>query len=163
MAGTLNKVTLIGNVGKDPEIRSTQDGKEIACFSIATSDVWRDKSSGEKRERTEWHKIVVFVPQLVTLVRNYIHKGSKIYIEGALQTRKWMDQSNIEKYTTEIVLQSYNSSLILLDSKGGEGTVNTEFGGGAISEHSADSDGGKKRKPALGTYEIEEIDDDIPF
>ena len=136
MAGTLNKVTLIGNVGKDPEIRSTQDGKEIASFSIATSDV---------------------------LVRNYIHKGSKIYIEGALQTRKWMDQSNIEKYTTEIVLQSYNSSLILLDSKGGEGTVNTEFGGGAISEHSADSDGGKKRKPALGTYEIEEIDDDIPF
>lgn len=162
MAGTLNKVILVGNVGKEPEIRSTQDGKEIASFSLATSDIWRDKSTGEKRERTEWHKIVVFVPQLVNLVKNYIHKGSKVYIEGSLQTRKWMDQSNTEKYTTEVVLQAYNSTILFLDNKGGEGMApdftNSAVLGDYNNEHSS-----KKQKSPSGAYEIEEIDDEIPF
>ncbi len=162
MAGTLNKVMLIGNVGKDPEIRSTQDGKEIASFSVATSDTWKDKSSGEKREKTEWHKIVVFIPQLVTLVKSYIHKGSKVYLEGSIQTRKWMDQSNVEKYTTEIVLQSYNCSLILLDSKNSDN--NSEFSNEFSSSNYGNIGENMKKKPkSSSAYEIEEIDDEIPF
>jgi single-strand DNA-binding protein len=114
MAVTLNEVRLIGNVGKDPDIRTTQDGKEVASFTLATSDVWKDKLTGEKKERTEWHKIVVFIPQLVSVIKNYVKKGSRLYICGSLQTRKWQDQSNIDKYITEILLQSHDSKLMLL-------------------------------------------------
>jgi len=148
MAGSLNKVTLIGNVGKDPEIRSTSDGREIATMSIATTDTWRDRASGEKKERTEWHRIVVFSEGLVNVVKNYIKKGSKLYIEGSLQTRKWVDNAGVEKYTTEVVLQNFGSSLIMLDNKGSGGVVS---GGG-----DAEGKGG-------AAFDHSELDDDIPF
>ena len=112
----LNKVTLIGNLGKDPEIRLTSNGQEIANFSLATTESWKDKNTGEKKEKTEWHKIVVFNKNLVDLIKNYVKKGSKIYIEGQLQTKKWTDNNGIDKYITEIILQNYNSTLILLNS-----------------------------------------------
>lgn len=117
MAGSLNRVTLIGNLGHDPEIRKTNDGKEIAAFSLATTETWRDKHSNEKKEKTEWHRIVVFNDGIVNIIKSYVKKGSKVLIEGSLQTRKWQDSSGQEKYTTEIILQNYNASLILLDSK----------------------------------------------
>ena len=116
MAVTLNEVRLIGNVGKDPDIRTTQDGKEVASFTLATSDVWNDKTTGEKKQRTEWHKIVVFIPQLVSVVKKYVKKGVRLYVSGALQTRKWQDQSNVDKYITEILLQSHDSKLMLLSA-----------------------------------------------
>jgi single-strand DNA-binding protein len=117
MAGSLNKVSLIGNVGKDPEIRSTQEGKEIITFSLATTDTWKSKVDGEQRKKTEWHRIVVFNSGLVEVIKRYVTKGSKLYIEGSLQTREWNDQSSVKKYTTEIVLQTYNSVVILLGGK----------------------------------------------
>jgi single-strand DNA-binding protein len=113
---SINKVIIIGNLGKDPEIRQTKDGKEIANFSLATSESWKDKSTGEKKEKTEWHKISIFSQGLVNIVKQYVKKGSKLYIEGALQTRKWTDDSGVEKYSTEIVLKDYNSTLQILNS-----------------------------------------------
>lgn len=150
MAGSLNKVVLIGNLGRDPEIRTTSDGKEIANFSIATSESWRDKVSGEKKEKTEWHRIVVFSEGLVKIIKNYVKKGSKIYIEGQLQTRKWNDDNNQEKYTTEIVLQGYNSTLILLDAKG-------ENSGFASESYS------KPDSKAHKDFENSDLDDEIPW
>ena len=147
MAGSLNKVTLIGNVGGDPEIRSTSEGKEIGTFSLATSDSWKDKMTGEKREKTEWHRIVVFSEGLVNIIKNYVHKGSKVYIEGVLQTRKWTDNNNVEKYSTEVVLQGFSSQLILLDPKSSQI-------GGIKSDHSISRDSG---------FDHSEIDDEIPF
>lgn len=149
MAGSLNKVTLIGNLGKDPEIRSTNDGKEIASFSIATTESWRDRASGEKKERTEWHRIVVFNDGLVNVIKNYVKKGSKLYIEGALQTRKWVDNAGIEKYSTEVVLQNFNSSLIMLDSRSG-------------SEYGSDN-AGKSSNESSSTFDHSDLDDEIPF
>ncbi|WHQ47075.1 MAG: single-stranded DNA-binding protein [Candidatus Midichloria sp.] len=155
MAGSLNKVTLIGNVGRDPEIRTTQDGREIASFSLATSDAWRDKGSGEKKEKVEWHKVVIFQPYLVSVVRSYVHKGSKIYIEGSLQTRKWTDTNGVEKYATEVVLQSYSGTLLLLDARP---TDESNFD--EAKNLTSSSAQGERSKP----YQIEEIDDDeIPF
>ena len=150
MAGSLNKVVLIGNLGRDPEIRTTGDGKEIANFSIATSESWRDKVTGEKKEKTEWHRIVVFSEGLVKIIKNYVKKGSKIYLEGQLQTRKWNDDNNQEKYTTEIVLQGYNSTLILLDAKGETN--------GFVPESSSKSDN-KSHKD----FENSDLDDEIPW
>jgi single-strand DNA-binding protein len=144
MAGSLNKVTLIGNLGKDPEIRSTSDGREIASFSIATGESWKDKVTGEKKEKTEWHRIVVFKEGLVGVVKNYVKKGSKLYIEGQLQTRKWVDNNGQEKYTTEIVLQGFNASLILLDNKSGSAV------------HDTNSDN-------IPNFDNSELDDEIPF
>jgi single-strand DNA-binding protein len=115
---SLNKVQLIGNLGQDPEIRSTKDGREIASFSIATTESWKDKNSGERRDKTEWHRVVVFSQGLVGIIKNYVKKGSKLYIEGQLQTRKWIDKDGVDKYTTEIVLQNFNSNLQMLGSKG---------------------------------------------
>lgn len=147
MAGSLNKVTLLGNLGRDPEIRSTNEGKEIANFSIATSESWKDKITGEKREKTEWHRIVVFSEGLVKIVKNYVKKGTKLYIEGQLQTRKWVDGEGNEKYTTEIVLQGYNSTLLLLDSRNQENA--------AMGNDSA---------PTKSNFEHnDEFDDEIPF
>lgn len=143
MAGSLNKVTLIGNLGKDPEIRTTTDGREIANFSIATSESWKDKNSGDKKEKTEWHNIVIFNEGLVRVIKSYVKKGSKIYIEGQLQTKKWTDKDNNERYTTEIVLQNYNSSLILLDSK---------------SDNSLSDN-----KQTVAKFDNSELDDEIPF
>ncbi len=117
MSGSVNKVILVGNTGNNPEIRTTNDGKEIATFSLATSEVWRDKATDEKRERTEWHRVVVFNDALVVVIKNYVKKGSKLYIEGSLHTRKWTDNEGHEKYSTEVVLQNYDSKLVLLDSK----------------------------------------------
>ena len=119
MAGSVNKVILVGNVGKDPEIRRTQDGRPIANLSIATSESWRDKATGEKKEKTEWHRVVIFSEPLCKIVEQYVKKGAKLYIEGALQTRKWTDQSGAEKYSTEVVLQGFNGSLTMLDGAGG--------------------------------------------
>ena len=119
MAGSVNKVILVGNVGKDPEIRRTQDGRAIASFSIATSETWRDKSTGEKKDRTEWHRISVFNENFVKVIEQYVKKGSKLYVEGQLQTRKWTDQSGVEKFTTEVVLQNFRGELTMLDSRNG--------------------------------------------
>ena len=116
MTGSLNKVTLIGNLGRDPEIRSTADGREIASFSIATSESWKDKATGERKDKTEWHRIVVFKEGLIHTIKSYLKKGNKVYIEGQLQTRKWLDNTGQEKYSTEIILQGFNSGLILLDN-----------------------------------------------
>lgn len=116
MSGSVNKVILIGNLGKDPEIRTTQDGKEIANFSLATSESWKDKTTGERKEKTEWHRVVVFNPGIVKVIKDYVKKGSKLYIEGSLQTRKW-EKDGVEHYSTEIVLQAFNGTLKLLDGK----------------------------------------------
>jgi len=133
---SINKVIIIGNLGKDPEIRQTKDGKEIANFSIATSESWKDKSTGEKKEKTEWHKISIFSQGLVSIVKQYVKKGSKLYIEGALQTRKWTDDSGAEKYSTEIVLKDYNSTLQILNSMEKElDKHSTEKGNGYAPEN----------------------------
>lgn len=147
MAGSLNKVILIGNLGRDPEIRQTSEGKEIATLNLATSDTWKDKTTSEKKEKTEWHRVVVFNEGLVGVIKNYIKKGSKIYIEGSLQTRKWVDGSGQEKYTTEVVLQNFNGQLILLDSK----NANTN-----LADHSP-------VKNINNAFDLSELDDEIPF
>ena len=145
---SINKVILVGNVGQDPEIRTTQDGREIANFSLATSESWKDKATGEKKEKTEWHRVVVFSQGLVTVIKNYIKKGTKLYIEGSLQTRKWTDSQGVEKYTTEISLQNFNSTLQILDSRGG---------GDSSDSYSSPA------KPRNNDVAVEESDDEIPF
>lgn len=144
---SLNKVTLIGNLGKDPEIKTTGEGKEIANFSIATSETWKDKTTGEKKDKTEWHRVVCFNEGLTRVIKSYVKKGSKIYIEGQLQTRKWTNQEGQEAYTTEVILQNYNSSLILLDSKGNNAPQ-------------AANSASVVNKPE---FKNEELDDEIPF
>jgi len=119
MAGSVNKVILIGNLGKDPEIRSTQDGREIANLTVATSESWKDKNSGERKEKTEWHRVVIFSEGLVKVAKNYLKKGAKVYLEGTLQTRKWTDKDGVDKYSTEVVLQGFNATLTMLDGKSG--------------------------------------------
>lgn len=121
MSGTVNKVILVGNLGKDPEVRHTQDGKAIVNLSIATSESWRDKSSGERKEKTEWHRVVIFNENLVKVAEQYLKKGSTVYLEGQLQTRKWTDKDGVEKYSTEIVLQNFNGTLTMLGGKGDDG------------------------------------------
>lgn len=117
MAGSVNKVILVGNLGRDPEIRATQDGRKIANLSLATSESWKDKNTGERKEKSEWHRVSIFNENLVKIAENYLHKGSKIYLEGQLQTRKWTDKDGVEKYSTEVVLQNFNGTLTMLDSK----------------------------------------------
>ena len=158
MAGSVNKVILIGNLGRDPEIRSTQDGTRVANLSVATSESWRDKTSGERRERTEWHRVVIFNDRLVDVIEKYLHKGSKVYLEGALQTRKWTDQSGQERYTTEVVLQRYRGELTMLDSRGGEAAGGMAESSGEAPSHGSGAGGGG-RSPAAGG----DPDDDIPF
>ena len=149
---SLNKVTLIGNLGQDPEVRSTQNGGEIATFSIATTESWKDKNTGERKDSTEWHRIVIYSQGLVGIAKNYLKKGSKIYIEGSLQTRKWTDNQGIERYTTEVVLQNYNSNLQMLDSR--------DRAGGSMSDNGYNqSTPSKKNNDVM----IEENDDEIPF
>lgn len=151
---SINKVILVGNVGNDPEIRSTNDGREIASFSLATSDSWKDKNTGERKDRTEWHRIVVFSQGLVGIIKNYVKKGSKLYVEGSLQTRKWTDNNGIDKYTTEIVLQNYNGTLQMLDSRGSSG-----------SQYSTNEPnfGNSNNNNANSNISVEHLDDDIPF
>lgn len=154
MAGSLNKVTLIGNLGRDPEIRTTGEGKEIASFSLATTETWKDRITGEKKEKTEWHRVVVFNEGLVSIVKNYVKKGSKLFVEGSLQTRKWNDNSGQEKYTTEIVLQNFNSQLILLDSRGSNSNIQD-------SEQSEYKN--SERKNRSNSFDHSDLDDEIPF
>lgn len=120
MAGSVNKVILVGNLGRDPEVRSMQNGDEVAQLSVATSETWKDKASGERKERTEWHRVVIFNEHLVKVARDYLRKGSKVYLEGSLQTRKWTDKDGAEKFTTEVVLQRFKGELTMLDGPSGE-------------------------------------------
>jgi single-strand DNA-binding protein len=161
MAGSVNKVTLIGNLGRDPEIRSLQDGNKVANLSVATSESWRDKSSGERRERTEWHRVVVFNERLVDVVEKYLKKGSKVYLEGALQTRKWTDQSGAEKYTTEVVLQRFRGELVMLDGRAGGGGSSAGDDGGFGSDEGGGSP--PSRSSGGGRAPASDLDDDIPF
>lgn len=167
MAGSLNKVMLIGNLGKDPEIRSMNNGGKIASFSIATSETWKDKQSGERREKTEWHNIVIFNEHLVRVAENYLKKGSKVFIEGALQTRKWEDREGVTKYTTEIVLQRFNGELTMLDSRnsggGSGGGYNQDSGGYGGGSSSGSGGGSRSASSQEGPKENFDMDDDIPF
>ena len=160
MAGSINKVILIGNLGADPEIRHTQDGRPIANLRVATSESWRDKGTGERRERTEWHRVVIFNEGLCRIAEQYLRKGSKVYLEGQLQTRKWEDQSGQERYTTEVVLQGFNSQLTMLDSRNsgaGEGGQDFASSGAGDFGQSGPMDTAK-----TGTFD-KELDDEIPF
>jgi single-strand DNA-binding protein len=166
MAGSVNKVILIGNLGKDPEIRRTQDGRPIANLSVATSDTWRDKATGDKRERTEWHRVVIFSEGLCKVAEQYLKKGSKVYLEGSLQTRKWQDKDGQDKYSTEVVLQNFNSTLVMLDRAGAGG------GGGDFASDDAGGEFGSPgpsaaRKPAVAAAgaggKRGDMDDEIPF
>ena len=147
MAGSVNKVILVGNLGRDPEIRSTQDGTKIASFSIATSESWKDKQTGERKDRTEWHRIAVFNERLAELAEKYLRKGSKIYVEGSLQTRKWTDTNNVERYTTEVLISRFRGELTMLDSRssGGENTEDSNLSG------------------ALLPSNFDELNDEVPF
>lgn len=176
MAGSVNKVILVGNLGRDPEIRRTQDGRPIANLRVATSENWRDKNSGERREKTEWHSVVIFNENLCKVVEQYLKKGSKVYIEGALQTRKWQDQQGQERYSTEVVLQGFNGTLTMLDGRPGGGGMSDsgqsdygadDFGGGS-------SGGGAYSEPRRagrgagggnggGKPFDKQLDDEIPF
>lgn len=170
MAGSVNKVILVGNLGADPEMKRTQDGRPIANLRLATSESWRDKSSGEQREKTEWHRIVIFSEGLCRVAEQYLRKGSKIYVEGQLQTRKWQDASGQDKYSTEVVLQNFNSVLTMLDGRPGGGSELEDRGGrGADFGSSGPMErGGKGRgAPAApgnsGSTFRDEMDDEIPF
>ena len=156
MAGSVNKVILVGNLGRDPEVRSMQSGDKVCNLSLATSENWRDKNTGERREKTEWHRVVIFDPRLVDVAEKYLRKGSKVYIEGQLQTRKWTDQSGQEKYSTEVVLQRFRGELTMLDSRGGDG------GGGGYSDNQGGSSQGDYDAPSSGGGGGD-LDDDIPF
>jgi len=161
MAGSVNKVILVGNLGADPEIRSMQDGRKMATLSIATSENWRDKSTGERKEKTEWHRVVIFSDGLVRVVEPYVKKGDKVYLEGALQTRKWTDQSGQDKYSTEVVLQGFNSTLTMLDSRsggqgGGDYASGENFGQSSPMSQPAQSGGDKSDFS-------QELDDEVPF
>lgn len=166
MAGSVNKVILVGNLGADPEIRRTQDGRPIANLRVATTETWRDKSSGERRERTEWHRVVIFSEGLCRVAEQYLRKGAKVYIEGQLQTRKWQDQQGQDRYSTEVVLQGFNSTLTMLDGRAGGGmgaggqsdydNMGGGGGGGGFDEPQRPSGGGG------GGFD-KPLDDEIPF
>ncbi|WP_434733953.1 single-stranded DNA-binding protein [Rhizobium sp. YTUHZ044] len=173
MAGSVNKVILVGNVGADPEIRRTQDGRPIANLRIATSETWRDRNSGERREKTEWHTVVVFNEGLCKVVEQYVKKGAKLYIEGQLQTRKWQDQQGQDRYSTEVVLQGFNSTLTMLDGRGEGGGASSGFGGGGGRGGSSNNDYGddygapasssSSNRGGGGGNFSRDLDDDIPF
>lgn len=159
MAGSINKVLLIGNLGADPEIRHTQDGNPVCNLRVATSETWRDRNTGDRRERTEWHRVVIFSEPLCKVAEQYLRKGSKVYLEGQLQTRKWQDQSGQDRYSTEVVLQRFNSNLTLLDRRDSGGEQNYGSGSGeAGSSSSGENAGG-----GGGSAKESDLDDDIPF
>jgi single-strand DNA-binding protein len=169
MAGSVNKVILIGNLGADPEIRRTSDGRPIANLRVATSDSWRDKATGERREKTEWHRVVIFSEGLAKIAEQYLKKGAKVYLEGQLQTRKWQDKEGQDRWTTEVVLQGFNSSLTMLDSRGGGGGGSESFedSGSEFCASGPMSGGGGARRPAAaaagGGGRRDDMDDEIPF
>jgi single-strand DNA-binding protein len=159
MAGSVNKVILIGNLGADPEIRRTQDGRPVANLRVATSETWRDKATGERREKTEWHRVVIFNEGLCRIAEQYLKKGSKVYLEGSLQTRKWQDQSGQDRYSTEVVLQGFNAQLTMLDRAGGGESI--DQGGGDFG--STGPSAPRERKPAMAGARRDDLDDEIPF
>ncbi|KKC32403.1 single-stranded DNA-binding protein [Devosia psychrophila] len=172
MAGSVNKVILVGNLGADPEIRNLPSGGKVVNLSVATSENWKDKNTGERREKTEWHRVVIFSEGLARVAESYLKKGSKVYLEGQLQTRKWQDQSGADKYSTEIVLQGFNSNLTLLDGRGdGEGAGAGDSGGfrgardngGNSGGGNNNSGGGQRPRPSAPAFEPGGMDDDIPF
>ena len=162
MSGSVNKVTLVGNLGRDPEIRAMQNGDKIVQLSLATSDRWKDKTSGEQREKTEWHRVVIFNDALGRIAEQYLKKGSKVFIEGALQTRKWQDQSGNDRYSTEVVIQNYGGTLTMLDGRsGGENASGPSYnitGSGGNNSSSSSFDQGSQSMPSPS-----DLDDDIPF
>ena len=166
MAGSVNKVILVGNLGRDPEIRSLNNGDRVANLRIATSETWRDKATGERKEKTEWHSVVIFNDNIVKVAENYLKKGSTVYVEGSLQTRKWTDQQGVEKYSTEIVIQRFNGQLTMLggrgDSQGGGGDRGGYGGGGRDDDYSSGFSTGGANKPS-GPKESYDLNDDIPF
>lgn len=183
MAG-VNKVILIGNLGKDPEVRTTQNGSKICNFTLATSENWKDKQTGERREKTEWHRVAIFNPNLASIAERFLRKGSKVYVEGQLQTRKWTDQSGAERYTTEVVLSQFRGELTLLDSRGGEGGGGGGYdstggggqggggyggggrgaqGGGAAGGGFGGGQGGGNQGGGWDNPPPADLDDDIPF
>lgn len=172
MAGSVNKVILVGNVGNEPEIRSFQNGGRVANLSLATSERWNDKASGERKERTEWHRVSVLNEGLIKVIENYVQKGSKLYIEGQLETRKWQDQSGQDRYSTEVVLRPYRGELTMLDARGGQGgQQGGGFGGGQQGGGFQDNSfGGYDSGPSQGGQAasaggapVQPMDDDIPF
>jgi single-strand DNA-binding protein len=166
VAGSVNKVILIGNLGRDPEIRTTNDGTRVASLSVATSETWKDRNSGERKERTEWHRVVVFNDRLVDVVERFMKKGAKLYVEGALQTRKWTDNTGQERYTTEIVLQKFRGELTMLDGRQGGGSGDSDgdeggYGGGYSGGSSRPAAGGRAGGGAPAP--ASDLDDEIPF
>ena len=161
MAGSVNKVILIGNLGRDPEVRSLQNGGKLCNLSVATSENWRDKSSGERREKTEWHRVVVFDDRLVETAERYLKKGSTVYLEGQLETRKWQDQSGQDRYTTEVVLKRFNSTMTMLGGRGDGGGVDDRSGGGGRFSDDRSDDRGDDRGRGGGM--AADLDDEIPF
>ena len=164
MAGSVNKVILVGNLGRDPEARTAQDGSKIVNFSIATSETWRDRATGERKERTEWHRVVIFNDNLAKIAEQYLRKGSKVYVEGQLQTRKYTDQSGQERQTTEVVLGRFNGTMTLLDGRGeggnrGEGGYGGGGGGDDYGDRPARGGGGRGGQDRGGIN----LDDEIPF
>ncbi|MET0439248.1 MAG: single-stranded DNA-binding protein [Devosia sp.] len=172
MAGSVNKVILVGNLGNEPEVRNLPSGGKVVNLSIATSERWRDRNTGEQREKTEWHRVVIFSEGLAKVAEQYLRKGSKVYIEGQLQTRKWQDQSGADKYSTEIVLQGFNASMVLLDGRG-EGGGDSAGGGGfrgndeggfrGVSNNAGGGGGGRRPSSNAPAFEPGGLDDDIPF
>ena len=166
MAGSVNKVILVGNLGRDPEVRSTQDGMKIVQLSVATSESWRDKASGERKDKTEWHRVVIFNERLAEVAEKYLRKGSKVYVEGQLQTRKWTDKDGAEKYTTEVVLSRFKGELTMLDGRsegaGAGGGYGDDMGASERSSGGMGGGGagGRARAPA---GRADELDDEIPF
>ena len=166
MAGSVNKVILVGNLGRDPEVKSMQDGRSLVNMSVATSENWRDRNSGERKERTEWHRVVIFNDKLAEVAQKFLKKGAKVYLEGQLTTRKWTDQSGQERYTTEVVLSRFKGELTLLGGRG-------DPGGDAVGDYGDEAGGGQRSAPARGPSGgqsrgrppslADELDDDIPF
>ncbi len=165
MAGSVNKVILVGNLGKDPEVRHTQDGKAIVNFTLATTESWRDKGSGERKEKTEWHRVVIFNENIAKVAEQYLKKGSSVYVEGQLQTRKWTDKDGAEKYTTEIVLQQYRGELTMLGSKPGGGDSAGSGYSGGDSGFGASSPMDRPRAAGGGAKQsfARDLDDEVPF
>ena len=159
MAGSVNKVILIGNLGKDPEVRRMQNGNPVVNLTVATSDTWRDKATGERKEKTEWHRVVIFNEELCKVAEQYLKKGAKVYLEGALQTRKWTDKDGVEKYSTEVVLQGFNSQLTMLDGRSGGGDRVSDQSGGDFGSPGPTA----SRKPAMAGGGRGDMDDEIPF
>jgi len=165
MAGSVNKVILVGNLGKDPEIRTLGSGDKVANLRIATSETWRDRNSGERKERTEWHQVVIFNENLVKVAENYLKKGSTVYIEGALQTRKWTDQAGVEKYSTEVVLQKFRGELTMLGGRGdrAEAGGGDDYAGGGGYAGGGSGGGGRNQSSGPKESFAADLDDEIPF